>query len=79
MAPGFVGSKTKKLGAARAEQIKLARSTNILKSASARLQIKRAALIVADQTQMIEHGVGVRLNRAVEFKKIDEDYFDEEE
>jgi len=28
---------------------------------------------------MIEHGVGVRLNRAVEFKKIDEDYFDEEE
>ncbi len=28
---------------------------------------------------MIEHGVGVRLNRAIEFKKIDEDYFDEEE
>jgi restriction system protein len=28
---------------------------------------------------MIEHGVGVRLNRAVEFKKIDEDYFDEED
>ncbi len=28
---------------------------------------------------MIEYGVGVRLNRAIEFKKIDEDYFDEEE
>jgi restriction system protein len=28
---------------------------------------------------MIEHGVGVRLNRAIEFKKLDEDYFDEEE
>jgi restriction system protein len=28
---------------------------------------------------MIEHGVGVRLNRAIEFKKIDEDYFDENE
>lgn len=28
---------------------------------------------------MIEHGVGVRLNRAIEFKKIDEDYFDEED
>ncbi len=28
---------------------------------------------------MIEHGVGVRLNRAIEFKKIDEDYFDQEE
>jgi restriction system protein len=28
---------------------------------------------------MIEHGVGVRLNRAVEFKRLDEDYFDEEE
>jgi restriction system protein len=28
---------------------------------------------------MIEHEVGVRLNRAVEFKKIDEDYFDEED
>ncbi len=28
---------------------------------------------------MIEHSVGVRLNRAIEFKKIDEDYFDEEE
>jgi restriction system protein len=25
---------------------------------------------------MIEHGVGVRLNRSIEFKKIDEDYFD---
>jgi restriction system protein len=28
---------------------------------------------------MIEHGVGVRLNRAIEFKKLDEDYFDEED
>jgi restriction system protein len=28
---------------------------------------------------MIEHSVGVRLNRAIEFKKLDEDYFDEEE
>ncbi len=28
---------------------------------------------------MIEHSVGVQLNRAIEFKKIDEDYFDEEE
>ena len=28
---------------------------------------------------MIEHGVGVRLNRAVEFKQIDENYFDEED
>jgi restriction system protein len=28
---------------------------------------------------MIEHGVGVRLDRAVEFKKMDEDYFDEED
>jgi restriction system protein len=28
---------------------------------------------------MIEHGVGVRLNRSIEFKKIDEDYFDEED
>lgn len=28
---------------------------------------------------MIEHSVGVRLNRAIEFKKIDEDYFDEED
>lgn len=28
---------------------------------------------------MIEHGVGVRLNRAMEFKKLDEDYFDEED
>jgi len=28
---------------------------------------------------MIEHGVGVRMNRAIEFKKIDEDYFDEED
>jgi restriction system protein len=28
---------------------------------------------------MIEHGVGVRLNRAVEFKQIDENFFDEED
>jgi restriction system protein len=28
---------------------------------------------------MIEHGVGVRLNRSIDFKKIDEDYFDEED
>ena len=28
---------------------------------------------------MIEHSVGVRLNRAIEFKKMDEDYFDEED
>jgi restriction endonuclease Mrr len=28
---------------------------------------------------MIEHSVGGRLNRAVEFKKLDEDYFDEED
>jgi len=28
---------------------------------------------------MIEHSVGARLNRAVEFKKLDEDYFDEED
>jgi restriction system protein len=28
---------------------------------------------------MIEHGVGVRLNRAVEFKEIDENFFDEED
>jgi restriction system protein len=28
---------------------------------------------------MIEHDVGARLNRAIEFKKLDEDYFDEEE
>jgi restriction system protein len=28
---------------------------------------------------MIEHGVGVRMNRAIEFKKLDEDYFDEED
>ena len=28
---------------------------------------------------MIEHNVGVRLNRAVEFKQIDENYFDEED
>lgn len=28
---------------------------------------------------MIEHGVGVRLDRAIEFKKLDEDYFDEED
>lgn len=28
---------------------------------------------------MIEHGVGVSLNRAIEFKKIDEDYFDKED
>ena len=28
---------------------------------------------------MIEHSVGVRLNKAVEFKKMDEDYFDEED
>ncbi len=28
---------------------------------------------------MIEHGVGARMNRAIEFKKIDEDYFDEED
>jgi len=28
---------------------------------------------------MIEHNVGVRLNRAVEFKQIDENFFDEED
>jgi restriction system protein len=28
---------------------------------------------------MIEHSVGVRLNRAVEFKQIDENFFDEED
>ena len=28
---------------------------------------------------MIEHGVGVRLNRAIEFKEIDENFFDEED
>jgi restriction system protein len=28
---------------------------------------------------MIEHGVGTRLNRSVEFKEIDENYFDEED
>lgn len=28
---------------------------------------------------MIEHNVGVRLTRAVEFKRIDEDFFSEEE
>jgi restriction system protein len=28
---------------------------------------------------MIEHSVGVRLNRAIEFKKLDEDYFDEDD
>jgi restriction system protein len=28
---------------------------------------------------MIEHGVGVRLNRAIEFKQIDEKFFDEED
>ena len=28
---------------------------------------------------MVEHGVGVRMNRAIEFKKLDEDYFDEED
>jgi len=28
---------------------------------------------------MIGHGVGVRLNRAVEFKQMGENYFDEED
>jgi restriction system protein len=28
---------------------------------------------------MIEHGVGVRLSRGIEFKRIDEDFFDEDE
>jgi restriction system protein len=28
---------------------------------------------------MIEHSVGVRLNRAIEFKQIDENFFDEED
>ena len=27
---------------------------------------------------MIEHGVGVRLSRAIEFKRLDEDFFAEE-
>lgn len=28
---------------------------------------------------MIEHGVGVRLNRAIEFKQLDENFFEEED
>ena len=28
---------------------------------------------------MIEHGVGVRLSRAIEFKQLDENFFDEED
>jgi len=28
---------------------------------------------------MIEHGVGVRLSRAIEFKRLDENFFDEED
>jgi len=27
---------------------------------------------------MIEHGVGVRVSRAIEFKRLDEDFFSEE-
>jgi restriction system protein len=40
---------------------------------------QRVILIRRLAELMIEHGVGVRLNRAIEFKKIDEDYFDEDE
>jgi restriction system protein len=28
---------------------------------------------------MVEHGVGVRISRTVEFKRLDEDFFSEEE
>jgi restriction system protein len=47
----------------------------------ARHLIQRVVLIDGQRLTelMIEHNVGVRLNRAVEFKQIDENFFDEED
>lgn len=46
----------------------------------ARHLARRVILIDGQQLTelMIEHSVGVRLSRVVEFKKIDENYFDED-
>jgi len=42
---------------------------------------QRAILLDGNQLAdlMIEHNVGVRTNRAIEFKKLDEDFFAEDE
>ncbi len=47
----------------------------------ARHLVQRIILIDSQRLAdlMIEHGVGVRLNCAIEFKQLDENFFDEED
>ena len=64
------------LGAAQAQLLSYSCTSKFVRHLS-----QRVILIDGDRLAdlMIEHNVGVRVARAIEFKRIDEDYFSDEE
>lgn len=75
---GFVGSLVG-LGASKGVFVTTSAFTSGAREYAARLP-QRIVLIDGRRLAelMIEHGVGVRTSRAIEFKRLDEDFFSEE-